>query len=426
MQRHIIIISFLLLALSGMSQNTLSSHFIRDIWQSNATNPAHVPDSDNVFIVLPNIDGLVSLSRISFSKIIKNDINGRSVVNLSNVSDAFPNKTFFKANAAVNVFSLGIRVKNLLISFGASANVETQLVFRKGLLEFVSKGNAPFIGQELEIGPNVNLLAYSKIGLGAAYKLGKFSLGLKLNALRGFASIDTEKSIATITTSDDIYQMTATTDYIVHANAKLDDDFSIDDFQQAKNSGFAVDLGASYDITDKLTVALSLTDMGSIKFKENTSTYVSNGSFTFEGVEIDSLFNGGDFSIKVDEDSLLNIFKVSTTYGDEYTQKLPTKVYLSGFYDVNEKFQVGALYHLYNYGHNNSHAVQLSGRFNWKFASLGAVYGIRDGSFNNLGLNVALKMGPVQLYVLTDNILTAFVPFDSNGVNLGIGLNIAW
>jgi len=27
---------------------------------------------------------------------------------------------------------------------------------------------------------------------------------------------------------------------------------------------------------------------------------------------------------------------------------------------------------------------------------------------------------------LTDNILTAFVPFDSNGVNLGIGLNVAW
>ena len=425
MQRYIIILSLLFLSILGWGQNTLSTHFMRDIWQSNTTNPSFVPDSQKVFIALPNIDGFYNLSRISLSKAF--DFSGTvPTINLSNVSDAFKDKTYLKANTAINVFSLGIRFKDLLISFDASAHVDAQFVFRKGLLELMSKGNAPFIGKAVEVGPSINLLAYSKIGVGAAYQLGKLSLGVKLNALRGFASIDTEKSIATITTSDDIYQMTAKTDYIVHANAQLDNDFNIEDFSAGNNNGFGLDLGASYDVTDKLSLALSITDIGSIKFKDNTSTYVSNGSFTFEGVQVDSLFSGGAFSLKVNQDSIIHLFKVKTTTGSAYTQKLPTKVYLSGFYDISDKFQVGALYHLYNYGHSNTHAIQLSGRFNWKRASLGATYGIRDGSFDNLGLNLALKLGPIQFYALTDNVLTIFNPIGSHGINLGLGANIAW
>lgn len=431
MQRYInITICLVLLAVStASSQNTLSTHFMRDIWQSNATNPAFVPKDDKVFIALPSFDGFYNLSKISLSKIIDYN-NGIPVVNLSDVSDAFKEETYFKANTSVNALSFAFKIKNLTIGIETGAQVESQLVLRKGLIELFSKGNAPFIGKEVEVGPRLDVLAYYKIGIGAAYQLDKLSLGLKLKSLRGLASIETEKSSAIITTSDDIYQITAATDYLVNANVAIEYDsingIQIEDFELGNNNGFAFDIGASYDISEKLSVGLSIVDVGSVKFKNNTSSYKSQGSFVFNGIEVDSLFSGGKFSVDVSTDSIINTFKVNTTVGTSYSHKLPTKVYLSGIYNVSEKLQIGALYHLYNYGNNNSHAIQLSGRFNWKAASLGMVYGVRDGSFDNLGLNLALKLGPVQIYGLTDNILTVFRPFSSHGINLGIGMNVAW
>ena len=58
--------------------------------------------------------------------------------------------------------------------------------------------------------------------------------------------------------------------------------------------------------------------------------------------------------------------------------------------------------------------------------SLGASYAIRHKRFDNLGLNMSVKLGPVQIYAVTDNLITAIKNYDSSTMNLRFGLNLVF
>ncbi|MEL6866647.1 MAG: hypothetical protein AAFP19_19635, partial [Bacteroidota bacterium] len=61
-----------------------------------------------------------------------------------------------------------------------------------------------------------------------------------------------------------------------------------------------------------------------------------------------------------------------------------------------------------------------------KVFSGGLVYSMVKGTYDNLGLNAAVRLGPVQLYAVFDNTLAFFRPFDSQRVNARFGLNLAF
>ena len=56
--------------------------------------------------------------------------------------------------------------------------------------------------------------------------------------------------------------------------------------------------------------------------------------------------------------------------------------------------------------------------------NLGASYAFRSETFDNLGINATVKVGPVQVFSVTDNIISALRPKDSHSANVRVGLNL--
>ena len=66
---------------------------------------------------------------------------------------------------------------------------------------------------------------------------------------------------------------------------------------------------------------------------------------------------------------------------------------------------------------------------NYSLSSLlkvGAAYTVKKGSADNLGLNTAIKLGPIQLIAATDNIFAAFRAKEHNHANVRLGLNLVF
>ena len=55
------------------------------------------------------------------------------------------------------------------------------------------------------------------------------------------------------------------------------------------NNGFGMDLGATYQVSEKWAVALSVNDIGTINWSENNTTYniKDTAGTTYSGVDLD-------------------------------------------------------------------------------------------------------------------------------------------
>ena len=124
-------------------------------------------------------------------------------------------------------------------------------------------------------------------------------------------------------------------------------------------------------------------------------------------------------------DTIVGVLGFEET-NDSYKTSLSPKFYLSGTYKIMKSFDAGLAF----YGEINRKklrpalGISLQKRFG-KIFSVGGVYALRNGRFDNLGLNFGLKLGPVQLYGTSDNIISVFKPLDSKSTNFRLGLNIA-
>ncbi|MFT4973003.1 MAG: hypothetical protein ACI9JY_002209, partial [Saprospiraceae bacterium] len=285
------------------------------------------------------------------------------------------------------------------------------------------------------------LNSYNEFALGAAYKIGKITVGAKAKYLSGFRSAATDKdqNSATLYTDPDIYQLTLTSDYRLNSSGTVDfngfDEFDIrfdvDDAGNelfTKNTGWAFDLGATMEVTEKLTIAASILDIGSIEWTEDTRNYTSKGTFTYEGLDIsDAITNGDDdpdFGNPLD--TIESIFRAIET-NKSYTVDLPTKFYLSGQYKVSEKLGVGATFFTEKFREETFNALSLNSHYQLlKNIAIGANYTtlLEEGKHFNVGLNAAVKLGPVQVFGTTDNVVALFNQDDAQFFSARFGINL--
>jgi hypothetical protein len=61
-----------------------------------------------------------------------------------------------------------------------------------------------------------------------------------------------------------------------------------------------------------------------------------------------------------------------------------------------------------------------------KVLSASASYSIYNRSYNNFGLGLTVNGGPVQLYIVTDNILGVFIPHKAKNLHLRCGINLTF
>ncbi|WP_430907715.1 DUF5723 family protein [Maribacter sp. 2-571] len=216
------------------------------------------------------------------------------------------------------------------------------------------------------------------------------------------------------------------------------------------NLGIGVDLGFSYHLNEQTVFTASVLDLGFVYHTNDVKTYTLNGSATVEGIEIilpDALAdpNRDFWQDLVDEVETFVPFEDNT---DGYIAFRPTKLNASLRYDFGEqqasrvacdcgtaprggsfrsKFANSVGGQLYMINRPRGPQSALSAFYMRRLGNAMAVkttYTVDKFTFTNVGLGLNLQAGPVNLYVLADNLLAYRNLADSRYASLQFGLNI--
>lgn len=439
--RNLLFGTALLLAAGAAAQNP-ASYFMEGSILRSQLNPAFAPKRGYVNIpglggVDVNVSGNLSVDRILFPR------DGRLVTLLDqsvSASDAL------SGLEAVNTAGSDVRVN--LIGFGAytrngkhfwafdltaRANVDGTAPYE--LFDFLKRGTSTAIR---DIGATAD--SYIEAGLSYSFPLlndrlyigvrGKFLLGMargRLHYDRFDATMDEDRWKIDALGSFDI--TSARLDINTKIDGKGEAYYKPEDITlrptQPVGYGFAVDLGAAYDILPDLQASLAVNDLGFIAWgKGHNRTAVSAKELEFTGMEVDA--NGTKAQPRFD----LDVLKFQPADSRSVTRMLRASVNAGIEYKLwRRKIGLGLLYTARIWEYDTLHDLTASVNFQpigW-FTLTGS-YSMIDNRGHAVGLALNLCPGWINFFIASDVILAKhtkqFVPVKQNRMNLTLGLGV--
>ncbi len=434
-----------------------SMFFMPGVPQSNRINPAIQPGC-GFYLGFPALAPLrfqVSSSSLAFNDVIYYNSEIDSLItplhplgDKSAFLEGLNDVNFMLANFGTSLGSFGFRAGKSFFSVDLTARMDGNVYYPKGIFEVVFNGLPD--GSDISlggIGADVNL--FNEFSLGWSRKdfiLPNLDIGIRGKALFGLANLSTMNSSFDLTTSLDVWNLKSNMQINAAAPSfvTFTDDFESDDgpilvdeefldtappMEIAKSIispdrfGLALDAGINYRILPQLLLSASLLDIGGIKWN-NTFEGAFDFEYDFSGIEVNP-FTGVD-TLFVNEltDSLMN--SVTFLTGDPYFSRLNTKLFVGASYYPVEKIGFGLLSRTDFM--NEKVAQQFTGSVNMttgKFINLSLSYSYMSMTFNNMGAGISFNVGPLNLFVISDNIISgALMPLDTRAVNLWFGLNL--
>jgi len=428
------------------SQHSQTLYYMDRLPQITNMNPASQPVC-NFYLGLPAISGInlnIGNNALSLSEVIFDSPTNDSLITFlhpdANVDDFLNNlddKNSFFTEFSMNLLSFGFRAGNSYFSFGVMEKSELSLSYPRDLMSLMLKGNK--LGKTQEIG-NFNMFSnnYLEYALGFSNQVfDNLTIGVRAKYLNGIASLRSKNFEFELFTSEAGDSLSLTTDIEMQATAPVsittDENGFVDEINDKEigisdifaNPGFAMDFGAVYKPMDEITVSASIVDLGFISYSNFTHTYNINGQYSFTGVDITSMITGDDESDPLEgiTDSLTESLDMRYSE-DGFFTPLGTKVYLGGRYHLNEKVDFGLLSRTRFFNNNVQQSFTLSANTRpIRGVSFSASYSIMNNSYNNLGMGIALRLGPLQLYTMSDMFSVGLWPQHSQAFNLRFGLN---
>ena len=391
----------------------------------------HVVQSQNVSAVyLPKNNFTLGLPGIGFNVnnpfklnefLVQNNTTNKLETNFDNL--LLNSKAINQSTTSVNasLFMLAFKTKKGSISVFANSKLENNIQYTDQFVEVAANG----INDFTLLNNQLNMTGYHEIGLGITQQFlkNKLAIGLRFKYLNGIAHASLKNNASISLEIDEATQNWN----IMAANASLrTSGLSNEDTSYfTGNNGFGMDLGATYQVSEKWSVALSVNDIGTINWSENNTSYnIKDTEGTiYSGVDLNT-----DGSIQNEIESAINtIFKATETI-ENFSTKLTSNSYFSTKYYASKKNIFSAIFanrsvfgaSVTNYalGYNRLH----------KKATYGLLTSINPQDKKvKIGGNAAVNVGAFQMYVATDDFLNAFKNVEEvSQSSLSLGINITF
>lgn len=456
----IFIIGFTAAQLQGQV-NLTSYHQFNDSSKTNF-NPAMYDISDaKLDIAFMNMD-LGFHSNYKYSDMIH---KGTGIYSDSLVLD-FPK--FRNATGTANHFSIGNNLTLFRVSLklgtaseetqygglphhltvGLRYRVMTNMSFNDDFVTLFTQGNAATYSDLLTGSLGLNATAMRELSVGYGRRINKrFWAGINLKYLQGYYNVATSKfnlgmqgvdfenyidvtSSAEFRVSGPVTFEYDTNQFISGADFTSPDFGLSDMFFSKGNPGIAVDLGIVYEANDRLVLSASLTDLGSIRWKEDAKIIEQNASYRYNPADLSNSYDEElENYISPDDvfDALTEDFKQSfKTYETEsaYTQSLPYQFYLGARYTLNPTLNAGLVYTKQAFRHFDQDLVAASlNAFMLNFLSISGNL-ILDGNDTYFGLGGSLTLGSIQLSMSLNNIKAVSDPANANTGAIQFGMRV--
>ncbi len=445
MKRKIQIIRTALLLSVVASWGTITAQFdhtiynMRNVYQSNLLNPAFIPDAQYHFGV-PALSSLyteLGTNGAKYNQIFTRGAGDSLYLDANSILKHVKNKNAITQRDAVQWLSGGMKWKEYYFTLSISDYVDWNMLYAGDLVKLALKGNSQFIGQTVNLNPTyLKATHYRQYSFGAAWDFNpQWNFGARVNMLFGKSNIQTKYLDASLYTADNDYFLTTQTN--VEVNSSLPSSWTggggnaIDGnyLFYGGSFGLSIDLGATFRLNDEFSFSASVLDLGYIKFDRNFSNFTNhNVKWTFEG--IDALEFRGMTQDQIDQrlkeigDSLVNKFDVEQTW-HSYNILTTGKVYLGGTYELSDIETIGAVFRSEIVNKVWRPSLSLT-YYRQLLDNLGVIgsYTMVDRSFLTFGAGIYYNYAPVQVYLVTDNVVGVFVPDAVKYANIHFGVNI--
>jgi hypothetical protein len=207
-----------------------------------------------------------------------------------------------------------------------------------------------------------------------------------------------------------------------------------------KNLGLGIDIGAVYQLTDRINLSASIIDLGFINWKSDITNLQASSTFKFSGFNITDVVNGTKTPEQLTQDmvdSLKNSFSINKD-STGFRTYLPARVLVGGSFSLSKSLSLGILSNSLFVGKQIREAVTLSANLNLGNAfSTSLSYTAENNRFDNLGAGLAFRTGIFQFYIISDYIPVRWnkiitdngtipLPTSWNTINLRLGLNLTF
>ena len=358
-------------------------------------------------------------------------------------------------NQQLELFSGGFRIgteDNL--SFGLYQEFDFLSYVPQDIATLAIDGNKNYMGKRFnlaDLSAKADLLSVFHIGI---HKKIQDNLIVGARA-KIYSSIFNASSV---TNTGYIYTNTSTDSYyeqIVYSNLQLNTS-GIAQYKGANNSnvgadvkkgmllggnlGLGLDLGLTYYPQSNVQFTASVIDLGYISHTKEVESYSYKGFYNYKGLV--PHFNNEN-AAQANYQDFKNAIVLDTLH-TKYTTWRPTKFNASAQYSFEEervvdgscncegtdpsifyKSTVGA--QLFAMTTPKSPLYALTAFYKRNFSrsfQMKATYTADSFSFTNVGLGMSTKVGPVNFYVLADNLLSYADVSKANSLSFQLGLNV--
>lgn len=433
--KNLIILSFLSVFTIGttQAQQDFLMYNMYEVPQSIYSNPSN-QFNGQFYLGLPFLSSnyySISNSGFAYSDGIRQD-GDSLLLDLGSLISELEDENFTSFNARIDLFGLGIHLgKRTQLTLNVTENAIFKFNYPKDFVRFVYEGNGAFeddVANFENLG--LGLFYYREFGVGLSHQLThKLRLGVRAKYLYGIANIYSEKTDLRLRTDPETFALTGNADIVIRTSG-INSLEGSEVVSGLNNRGLGLDLGGHYELNERISFNASVLDLGSISWKDNIENHViEEGEYTYSGIALDVFApqdgdTTGETSFDRVLDSLEQAFDINENE-DEYSTPLVPRIYIGANYKFNEKTVFGGLIQSEFFQGNVRPSFTVSAnRKMTKWITLAASFTAINRSYNNLGFGFSINPGPVQLYVMSDNILSAFQPQHARHAQVRFGINL--
>ncbi len=446
----------LCLLLTGVLQaqklnNTL--YMMPDVPQRNMENPAFRPSYCKGYFSIPIIGSIysnytnsaVSLAEITNGSVSLFDFKADSL-NFKALNTALGDRNYLSQQNEIGIISIGWAKKEHFFSIDLIDKTNVQTAFDNDVIQFLDADFDRAPGR-YELGTvALDGSYYRELALGYNRKLRNdfVTIGVKAKVLFGVANVHTKNTqfafdVATNSTNvslasnQEIYTSGLVDDIVLtpegtllHANIDENKISGNGLSMNTSNLGFGLDLGISMQASENTEFYASVVDLGFINWESEVKLFRQNSSIPMEiGQSSDP--SQSDYTPLVDvfeqlADSVKLHYEVDTI--TTYKTYLPIRAYLGGHHLLSPKVRLGGVFRFDGFRGAIRPAVSVSANYRAsKYFNATASYTIHNNSYNNIGIGLSSKLGPLQLYLISDNVPALFALEKAKNTNVRFGIN---
>ena len=414
---------------NGQVRQPHSLYFMETIPQISQMNPAHQPRA-NGYVMLPNVnmDFLSDLAAkdifqrqgdVWFSPVDKQYDYDRLWKSIGKKA------TMFNYATDCDLIGFGFRTGNGYFSFGLSEHVSGNFTLPSDMFKITDNGFPK--GTSLDFSPlNTQTIGYMQLRFGYSYKVtDKLTVGLNVKPLFGQFALATKIDRLKLHTGEgelqwdldakgNIYSSLPIREVILDEKGKIDDvDFIDFDNYKTKdwlynygtgffNPGIAVDLGATYQIDDRLAVSAALNNLGFISWKEELNGITFDGTYSFSGMDYDVSVDDIDDLFSHLGDSIAGAIDYKIRH-DKFKTALAPVFQAGASYQLSKSVSVGLLSRSVfwkNAVRQSFNASVYLQPYSFVSFTAGVTWQVKSNIY--LGGGFMFLLGPLQFYLLTD------------------------